>query len=199
VFLRVLESGEISRVGETATRKVDFRLVVATNRDLLAEVDAQRFRRDLYYRLAVVPVHIPPLRERSGDVPLLVDHFVAEAGIRHGVAPRRFASDALTLLQGHGWPGNVRELRNLIESLMLTGGGAVELSDLPDMMRLRPFCGRKHGLTLAEASERDLISQTLRSCNGNVTAAASALGLAKSTVYAKLRRYGIRVSADTAN
>lgn len=194
MLLRALENGEISRIGETAVRKVDFRLVAATNRDLQAEVDTQRFRRDLFYRLAVVPVDIPPLRERCDDIPLLVDHFVAQTGARYGLADRRFAPETLAHLQRHNWPGNVRELRNLVESLMLTGSGdPIEPSDLPDTIRgtERP-CERKPGLSLAESSERDLITRTLRSCNGNVTATAAALGLAKSTVYAKLHRYDIR-------
>ncbi|UPK40793.1 sigma-54-dependent Fis family transcriptional regulator (plasmid) [Bradyrhizobium sp. 186] len=200
MLLRALENGEISRIGETEVRKVDFRLVAATNRDLQAEVDAQRFRRDLFYRLAVVPVDIPPLRERCDDIPLLVDHFVAQTRARYGLADRRFAPETLAHLRHHDWPGNVRELRNLVESLMLTGNGdPIEPSDLPDTIRRteRP-CERKPGLSLAESSERDLISRTLRSCNGNVTATAAALGLAKSTVYAKLHRYDIRFDPGSA-
>lgn len=200
MLLRALENGEISRIGETEVRKVDFRLVAATNRDLQAEVDAQRFRRDLFYRLAVVPVDIPPLRERCDDIPPLVDHFVAQTRARYGLADRRFAPETLAHLRHHDWPGNVRELRNLVESLMLTGNGdPIEPSDLPDTIRgtERP-CERKPSLSLAESSERDLISRTLRSCNGNVTATAAALGLAKSTVYAKLHRYDIRCDPCSA-
>ncbi|GLR88942.1 sigma-54-dependent Fis family transcriptional regulator [Bradyrhizobium iriomotense] len=199
MLLRALENGEISRVGDTAARKVDFRLVAATNRDLRAEVDAQRFRKDLYYRLAVVPVVIPPLRERSDDIPLLVDHFVAQARSRYGLADRRFAPEVLEFLRRYDWPGNVRELRNLIESLMLTSNGdPIEASDLPDCIR-RTEEAREPGLSLAESAERDLIARTLRSCSGNVTATASALGLAKSTVYAKLHRYNIRFDEGSAN
>lgn len=195
MLLRALENGEISRIGETAVRKVDFRLVVATNRDLQAEVDAQRFRKDLFYRLAVVPVDIPPLRERCEDIPLLVDHFVAQAAARYGLSDRLFAPETIAQLQRHNWPGNVRELRNLVESLMLTGNGdPIEPSDLPETIwGTQRLSECDPGLSLVESSERDLISRTLRSCNGNVTATASALGLAKSTVYAKLHRYDIRV------
>ncbi|OAE99857.1 AAA family ATPase [Bradyrhizobium centrolobii] len=192
MLLRALENGEISRIGETAARKVDFRLVAATNRDLQVEVDAQRFRKDLYYRLAVVPVIIPPLRERCDDIPLLVDQFVAQAKSRYGLADRRFAPEVLVCLRHYDWPGNVRELRNLVESLLLTSSGdPIEPSDLPDIIH-RTGPSREPGLSLAESAERDLISRTLRSCKGNVTATASALGLAKSTVYAKLHRYSIR-------
>jgi DNA-binding NtrC family response regulator len=189
-----LESGEISRVGEAVARKVDFRLVAATNRDLLAEVDEGRFRKDLYYRLAVVPVIISPLRDRPDDIPLMVEHFAAQATTRYGLVPRRFSSDTLACLRNHRWPGNARELRNLIESLMLTSvGDPIEPSDLPDTIRrTEPAGGGRPALSLAESSERDLISGTLRSCHGNVAATAVALGLAKSTVYAKLRRYDIR-------
>lgn len=200
MLLRALENGEISRIGETAVRKVDFRLVVATNRDLRAEVETQRFRKDLFYRLAVVPVEIPPLRERCEDIPLLVEHFVSQARARYDLADRHFAPATLALLQRHDWPGNVRELRNLAESLMLTGNGdPIEPSDLPDIFQrtVRPH-ESKPDLSLAESCERDLISRTLRSCNGNVTATASALGLAKSTVYAKLHRYDIRLDPGSA-
>jgi transcriptional regulator of acetoin/glycerol metabolism len=201
MLLRALENGEISRIGEARTRKVDFRLVAATNRDLQAEVAAQRFRKDLYYRLAVVPVVIPPLRERADDIPMLIDHFVSEAKSRYGLHDRRFAVETLVRLQSHDWPGNVRELRNMIESLMLTSGGdLIALSDLPDSFRGVEAPGEdKESLSLTEASERDLIARTLRSCNGSVTATASALGLAKSTVYAKLRRYRIRADLGADN
>ena len=201
MFLRVLESGEISRIGETTVRKVDFRLIAATNRDLRIEVDAQRFRKDLFYRLAVVPVTIPPLRERSDDVPMLVDHFVTQARLRYGLGDRRFAAETLARLAAYDWPGNVRELRNLVESLMLTSGGDdITPSDLPDMMRpMKLPCEAGRGLSLTEVSERDLIARTLKSCDGNVTATAAALGLAKSTVYAKLCRYQIRPELDAAN
>lgn len=201
LLLRALENGEISRVGDTAVRRVDFRLVAATNRDLPAEVDARRFRKDLYYRLAVVPVVIPPLRERAEDIPQLVDHFAAQANLRYGLGDRRFHGETLVGMQGHDWPGNVRELRNLVESLMLTSGGEViEPSELPETMRRqqRP-CEARLGLSLAESCERDLIARTLTSCDGNVAAAAAALGLAKSTVYAKLRRYRISRELDGAD
>ncbi|SFI73746.1 Transcriptional regulator of acetoin/glycerol metabolism [Bradyrhizobium sp. cf659] len=200
MFLRALESGEISRVGEAVARKVDFRLVAATNRDLRVEVDEGRFRKDLYYRLAVVPVVIPPLRERSSDIRRLVEHFAAQATARYGLAPRRFAPEVLARLQGYDWPGNVRELRNLVESLLLTSVGvAIEATDLLDTIRPHePLCEHIPHLSLAESAERDLISRTLRSCNENVAATASALGLAKSTVYAKLRRYHLRSDLGSA-
>ena len=201
MLLRTLENGEISRIGEAAARKVDFRLVTATNRDLQTEVDEGRFRKDLYYRLTVIPVVIPPLRERPDDIPLLVDHFVAQATARYALGHRRFAPDTLARLQGYHWPGNVRELRNLVESVMLTScGDPIEPSELPDAIRRTEGpCAGKQGLSLAESSERDLIARTLRSCNGNVTATASALGLAKSTVYAKLHRYDIRFDLGSAD
>jgi transcriptional regulator of acetoin/glycerol metabolism len=201
MLLRALESGEINRIGETTARKVDFRLIAATNRDLQSEIHERRFRKDLYYRLAVVPIVVPPLRERSDDIPMLVDHFVAQARMRYGLGDRRFASDTLARLKGHDWPGNVRELRNLVESLMLTSGGdVIEASELPDLIRQAELRGEgEQGLSLAESSERDLIARTLRSCNGNVAATASALGLAKSTVYAKLRRYRIHPDVGSAD
>ncbi|WP_245509273.1 sigma-54-dependent Fis family transcriptional regulator [Bradyrhizobium zhanjiangense] len=201
MLLRALESGEINRIGETTTRRVDFRLVAATNRELQIEVNERRFRKDLYYRLAVVPVVVPPLKERPDDIPMLVEHFVAQARTRYGLGDRSFTPQALARLRGYDWPGNVRELRNLVESLMLTGDGdVIEVSNLPAFIPQTELrAGGDHGLSLAESSERDLIARTLRSCNGHVAAAASALGLAKSTVYAKLRRYGIRPDLGSAN
>ncbi|QOZ47585.1 sigma-54-dependent Fis family transcriptional regulator [Bradyrhizobium sp. CCBAU 53340] len=201
MLLRALENGEINRIGETMARKVDFRLIAATNRDLQTEVNERRFRKDLYYRLAVVPVVVPPLRERPDDIPMLVDHFIAQARARYGLGDRRFAVDALACLQSHDWPGNVRELRNLVESVMLiSGGDVIDVSDLPDLIRQTGLrSGGEQDFSLAESSERDLIARTLRSRDGNVAAAASALGLAKSTVYAKLRRYGIHPHPASAN
>lgn len=201
MLLRALESGEINRIGETAARKVDFRLVAATNRDLQTEVNERRFRKDLYYRLAVVPIVVPPLRERPDDIPMLIDHFVAQARARYGLGDRRFAPDTRAHLKDYHWPGNVRELRNLVESLMLTSSGdVIEASDLPDFIRQMELRSRgEQGLSLAECSERDLVARTLRSCDGNVAATASALGLAKSTVYAKLRRYHMRPDLGSAN
>src|SRR5690606_18911309 len=122
--LRVLQEGELERVGGNETLRVDVRVLAATNKDLPAEIAAGRFREDLYYRLNVVPIELPALRERREDVPALVEHFLEAACDQNDRRRKRIASDAITLLMQHDWPGNVRELRNLIERIViLTGDG----------------------------------------------------------------------------
>ncbi|MDD2870016.1 sigma-54-dependent Fis family transcriptional regulator [Neomegalonema sp.] len=197
MLLRAVETGEICRLGETTPRKVDFRLIAATNRNLLEEARAGRFRRDLYYRLAVLPIEIPPLRERLGDVAPLVERFCRQAEERYGLPRRDFGPDALKSLQAQAWPGNVRELRNRVEQILVNAegatGGLIGLSALPpDLVQAAPCAGPgDEGLSLTEANERALILRALEDCGGNVTAAARALGRAKSTLYAKMRRYGL--------
>jgi DNA-binding NtrC family response regulator len=195
MFLRALEEREICRLGEVASRRVDFRLVAATNRDLKGAVTEGRFRADLYYRVAVVAIRIPPLRERTGEIPRLVAHFEAEVVRRYGLPERRLSPAAVRRLEAQHWPGNVRELRNVVESALLTAvGDVVEAADLPldaAPARAAAGAGAAAGLTAMEALERDEIRRTLAARGGNVTATAKALGLAKSTVYAKLKRYGI--------
>lgn len=195
MFLRALEEREICRLGEVTPRRVDFRLVAATNRDLKRDVAEGRFRADLYYRVAVVAIRIPPLRERTGEIPRLVAHFEAEAVRRYGLPARRLSPAAVRRLEAHHWPGNVRELRNVVESALLTAvDDVVEPADLPLDAAPAPAPAGAEApadLSAMEALERDEIRRTLAARGGNVTATATALGLAKSTVYAKLKRYGI--------
>ncbi len=197
LLLRSLEEREICRIGETKPRRVDFRLVAATNRDLRAAIEGGGFRRDLYHRISVVNVEIPPLRERLCELPSLVRRFNLDAAERHEAAPREFPPEILEKLQAYAWPGNLRELRNLVESLVLTAPEVLILDeDLPPEIReagrrgrSRAPCAASDGLSGMEAAEREAILRSLRESGGNVAAAANALGLAKSTVYAKLKRY----------
>jgi transcriptional regulator of acetoin/glycerol metabolism len=194
MLLRALEEREVCRLGETRARAVDFRLVAATNRDLRKEAERATFRRDLYYRLSVVSVTIPPLRERTDDIPRLVDHFCRAAAERYHLPARRISPDLVERLKHHEWPGNVRELRNAIESLLLTATNElITEADLPaelaDKLSVVATAISSGGLTAFEVGEKAMLIRALQACGGNVAAAARELGLAKSTVYAKLKKY----------
>ncbi|MEK0084561.1 sigma-54-dependent Fis family transcriptional regulator [Benzoatithermus flavus] len=197
LFLRVLEQREVCRIGEVKARRVNFRLVAATNRDLRAEVEKHRFRADLFYRISVVSITIPSLRERAAEIPRLVEHFSRQISQRYGLRPARFSTSALQRLMAHDWPGNVRELRNVVESVLLTAtDDPITEADLPPELsgafEHRSALDRSNaGLTPIEVAEREEIRRALQDCRGNVTAAARELGIAKSTVYAKMKRYGL--------
>jgi DNA-binding NtrC family response regulator len=197
--LRVLQEGELERVGGTQTLKVDVRVVAATNKDLTAEVKAGRFREDLFYRLAVVPIPVPPLRDRREDVPALAERFLAEACERNGRRPMRLAREALLALQAHEWPGNVRELRNVVERLaILSDGpeiGAAEVAEvLPDARRPRAdrFRAGASFHELVEEAEREIVLGALDANGDNVSETARALGLERSHLYKKMRALGIK-------
>jgi DNA-binding NtrC family response regulator len=197
--LRVLQEGEFERVGGQHALRCDVRVVAATNKDLSAEVAAGRFREDLYYRLAVVPIHAPPLRERREDIPVLSERFLAEACERNGRRPMRLGREALAALQSHAWPGNVRELRNLVERLViLSDGPEVGAEDvaavLPGARRPRPDRLRPGASfhDLVEEAEREIILAALEAHKETVSDAARALGLERSHLYKKMRALGIR-------
>jgi two-component system response regulator HydG len=194
-LLRVLESREVQPVGGNQLQKVDVRLLAATNRDLRAMVAAGTFREDLLFRLQVVALALPPLRERSGDVPLLIDHFIHEFAEQHGRAVRGIAPEARSALVRYDWPGNVRELRNAIENMvLLSPSDVLALEDVPDSVRAqsRPSAG---GYELAGRSldevERDLIEANLELAHGNREQAAKILGIGERTLYRKLKAYGL--------
>jgi two-component system nitrogen regulation response regulator NtrX len=189
--LRTLQDQTFERVGGTETLKVDVRVVAATNRDLEAEIAAGRYREDLYYRLNVLPFRVPPLRERTGDIPILADAFVAEFCSRAGVAPKRISDRALSELLRHGWPGNVRELRNLMERLVImTPGDAIESVELSGEVRPRPGAASPAPATLEEARrafEREFLAARLREHDGNISKTAEAVGLARESLSRKLK------------
>jgi DNA-binding NtrC family response regulator len=197
--LRVLQEGEFERVGGHQTLKVDVRVVAATNRDLPAEVKAGRFREDLFYRLAVVPIHAPPLRERREDVPELAARFLAEACERNGRRPMRLSREAVLVLQGHEWPGNVRELRNLVERLaILCDGPEIGADDVAAVLpgarrpRVDRFRAGASFHDLVEEAEREIILGALDAHQDNVSDTARTLGLERSHLYKKMRALGIR-------
>lgn len=208
-LLRVLEDGVVYRVGEHEGRRVDIRLVSMTNRDLAAEVEAGRFRRDLYYRIAATRIRIPPLRERSEDVAQLAKHFVAAAAQRYGRGSLSISSEALELLSSHAWPGNVRELRNVIECMVaLAEGDTIGVGDLPPEITSamnsptgestsaeRVLSPTEPASGDLKAVERSMIIAQVKACNGNLTEAARRLGIARSTLYVRLQQYGTSRSA----
>ena len=191
-LLRVLQDRSFERVGGSETLKVDVRLIAATNRDLAEEVRAGRFREDLFYRLSVVRVRMPPLRERPEDIPLLVEDFIREFDREHGRRVTGITRGVLDRLMRYPWPGNVRELRNTIEGMVVFAEGrrALDLSDLPDALREVESAGEKLelrvGMTVEEA-ERQLIAATLRHCGNDKPRAAAMLGIGLRTLYRKLK------------
>jgi two-component system nitrogen regulation response regulator NtrX len=195
--LRALQDGRFARVGSTKAVASDARVLSATNKELYAEIARGTFREDLYFRLAVVPVHVPPLRERTGDIPELARHFLELASARFGRRPKRLAPDAVRALMAHRWPGNVRELKNLIERLMiLAPGDEIAADDLPFAAaeaELPPDAPLKDA---RDDFERRYILAALRRHRGNVTRAAERLGLERSNLYRKLKSYGIEVERE---
>ena len=196
--LRVLQESEFERVGGTETLRVDVRVVAATNKDLLAEIERGTFREDLYYRLAVVPIELPPLAERTEDIPALCRHFLRLVCQQNGFREMTLSEDAIGLLMQRSWPGNVRELRNVIERLAIlspdpeiTAAGVQQV--LPQAVVTRPRRAAA-GLGLKEqlaGAERQILVDALASCDGNVAATARDLGLERSHLYKKMRAFGI--------
>jgi len=198
-LLRVLQEREVRPVGSDRSVKIDVRVIAATNKNLENEIAAGRFREDLFYRLNVVPVPLPPLRERRSDVPLLVEHYLERHKQRHRRKEVRITEEALVHLWEHDWPGNVRELENLVERLViLCEGDTIDVCDLPPQMRT--FLSRRaipniqlgdNGIDLnsiVEEFENALIRKALDRTHGNKQAAARLLGVNRTTLVAKLRR-----------
>ncbi len=202
-LLRVLEERAVYRLGESKPRPVDVRLVASTNRNLKQEVAEGRFRKDLYFRIGVVKFTIPPLRERVGDVDILVDHFNRQFSVAYNTQPLHFEAATKELLRHHSWPGNVRELRNLIENLVLmTLTGMVTPRDLPEdfieAVAQRPSRPSPMGLAAEpeggeisrfDEMERRAIERAVANAGGNIAAAAEKLGLSRATLYRKLHQY----------
>ena len=198
-LLRVLQDREIRPVGADRVFKVDVRVLAASNKDLAAEVEEGNFREDLFYRLQVIPIVMPPLRERRSDIPLLTSHFLEKHNRKRSGRPARIVEEAMVHLWEYDWPGNVRELENLLERLViLSEDGLIGVEHLPPSMRSfisekkipRPTLG-EDGLdlnTAVEEFENRLIEEALRRTKGNKQAAARLLGLKRTTLVAKLRR-----------
>ncbi|MBI3183131.1 MAG: sigma-54-dependent Fis family transcriptional regulator [Myxococcales bacterium] len=213
-LLRALQESEFERVGGIKTVRVDVRLIAATNRDLSAEIEAGRFRKDLFYRLNVVPVVLPPLRERKGDIPMLAQHFIEKYNRKLNKKIGGVSEDALLLLQGYPWPGNIRELENLMERVLLFADGPlITGKDLPEPVRggapvapAEPAAEEKKAASPppGEASlkdivrqkaaelEKDLIAKALEETGGNVTRAAKLLQISRKSLQTKMKEFGLR-------
>ena len=199
-LLRALQEGEIRRLGGTETRKVDVRVVSATNKDLEDSIEQGEFREDLYYRLAVVPIHLPPLRHRLEEIPHLVRHILDRAETRLGIRIERVEPDAMEVLTGHHWPGNIRELENVLErAVVLTDTDRIGLEQLPDSVKRRDPTRASGGLPGDDLSvkrhtaelERELIRKALERTGGNKTQAAEVLDLSPRALRYKIKDYGL--------
>lgn len=199
-LLRFLETGEVLGLGESQSRQVDVRLVAATHRDLAQMVEQGRFRADLFYRLQVVPIELPPLRARQGDVDWLLARFMNEFAERYTLHLPRLTSKARGVIRRHPWPGNVRELRNLAERLViLHAGKSVDVDNLPQELRaavtaevtIRRFDLPENGVDL-EAVESDLLRQALARTGGNKSRAARLLNLSRDTFLYRLKKFSIQ-------
>jgi len=195
-LLRALQHREVIPVGATEAVAVDTRVIAATNRDLDEEIRAGNFRSDLYYRLNVIAVHLPPLRQRRDDIPLLAEHFLNRIAGMRNEAPKRLSDAALTAFIEYPWPGNVRELENALErSIILTPGDTIDLDALPSRVTERKseplVSNRTPPNPTLEAVERAYIMWVLQSESGNKSRAAEVLGIDPSTLYRKLARYGV--------
>ncbi|NQU19786.1 MAG: sigma-54-dependent Fis family transcriptional regulator, partial [Candidatus Nealsonbacteria bacterium] len=196
-LLRVLQDLEFEQVGGTETFSIDTRVILATNEDLTKAVSEGRFRQDLYYRINVINVELPSLRERIADIPLLADHFLASVCEDSGKAVHGFTEGAMATLQRHHWPGNVRELQNVIERAVLLGkGDVIGVEDLPPALaaagplRVEQVTG--HTLKQAmEGPERQIIRDVLQAHSWNRHATAEALGINRTTLYKKMKRLGL--------
>lgn len=202
-LLRVLQESTIRRVGESREQSIDVRVIAATNRDLEKAVSTGEFREDLYWRVNVIHLHVPPLRERAFDVPLLIEHFLAKIAKNQNAAPLEIAPAALALLTAYSWQGNVRELENTVErAVALARGAVLAVEDLPD--RIRQASGNTQAILQAAKSkrltlnelEREYIQEIMREAGGNKSRAAEVLGFDRKTLYRKLDEYRAADSKD---
>lgn len=202
-ILRILQEQSFVRVGGVESIEVDVRVIAATNKDLKKEMEEGRFRSDLYYRLNVIPFHIPPLRERREDIPVFIDYFLNLYTAEIGKKPKAISKDAMMLLKAYSWPGNVRELKNLIERLIIMAPEIVGIEDIPDYIRDEasdmPFREAFRYPSLKNARkefEREFILTKLDENDGSVTKTARSIGIERSSLYRKIKGYGIEVKDE---
>src|SRR5829696_7042259 len=203
--LRVLQEGEVERLGSARTIKVDVRVIAATNKNLEEEIEKGTFREDLYFRLAVIPVYVPPLRERKDDIPLLVRHFADLFARDNNFRPKRVTPAAMDVLQRHRWKGNIRELRNTVERLIIMSPtDTIDLPDVPESIRVdAPSRGPDNETVKAgtlrehkEVSERAFLVQKLRDTGWNISKTAELIDTPRSNLYKKLEQYNIKQESD---
>ncbi len=196
--LRALQEGEFEKVGGTKTSKVDVRIITATNKDLKAECQKGNFREDLYFRLSVVPIVMPPLRQRTDDLPVLIEHFTELCCRETGATPRPFSEAAMKILMAYAWPGNIRELRNLVERVsILSAGNQIEVADLPDHVLhseptyVKSFETGRALKDVKEEVERSFIKHVMEKHGWNVTRSAAELGIERTNLHKKLKYYNL--------
>jgi two-component system nitrogen regulation response regulator NtrX len=203
--LRVLQEGEVERLGSSRTIKVDVRVIAATNKELDQEIEKGNFREDLFFRLSVIPIRVPPLRDRKEDIPALVRHFADLFSREHNRRPQRFTPAALEHMQKARWKGNVRELRNTVERLIImTPGETIDVADLRDIVRIEskgpaPDNEKERPGTLREfkeVAERAFLVEKLREHHWNISKTAELIGTPRSNLYKKLEQYGISQEND---
>ena len=198
-LLRVLEQKEFEPLGSTKTERVDVRIIAATNRDLMEMMHRREFREDLFFRINVIRLNIPPLRERREDIPLLIDHFMERINLKQSKQIKKLSRSALKILLNYDFPGNVRELENIIEhAIILTKGIEIQPRNLPSYLRskqievpARAKISEEQDLAVLEKVERDLIASALERNGGNTATAAKELGIHRSTLWRKMKRYGV--------
>jgi len=191
-LLRVLQTQKFERLGGEKTQAVNLRILAATNKDLLGEVKKGQFREDRYYRLNVIPVYLPPLRERRNDIPLLAGYFLQRFATEQKKKIQGFSAEAMRLLMDHQWPGNVRELENTVEhATVLAKSGRIEASDLPAVIRTILSFAQITRVPTMEEHERKILQDTLEECGWNKKQTAKRLGISRSTLYDKLKKYQI--------
>ncbi|HVL66805.1 MAG TPA: sigma-54 dependent transcriptional regulator [Vicinamibacterales bacterium] len=204
--LRVLQEGEVERLGSSRTIKVDVRVIAATNKNLEEEIEKGNFREDLFFRLSVIPIRVPPLRDRAEDIPALVRHFADLFSREHNRRPQRFTHAALEYMQKARWKGNIRELRNTVERLIImTPGETIDVHDLRDIVRIetRPAAAESDKQQspgtlreFKEVAERQFLVEKLRENNWNISKTAEVIGTPRSNLYKKLEQYGISQEND---
>jgi two-component system nitrogen regulation response regulator NtrX len=199
--LRVLQEGEVERIGSQRTLEVDVRVIAATNKKLEDLIEKGDFREDLYFRLSVVPVRVPGLRERAEDIPALVQHFARQFCLENNLKPRAFAPEALEALKRQPWRGNIRELKNTVERLLIMSeGDEVRVEDLSEVLRQEsagPSAEAPGSLKgFKESAERAFLVEKLREHQWNISATATAIGTPRSNLYKKLEQYGISAERD---
>jgi len=192
-LLRVLQEGEFQRVGGSETLRTNVRVISASNRDLTALVEQNKFREDLYYRLSVVPIHMPPLRERAEDIRPLAEYFLEDFCHRNNFKPRKIEDDVWTILRAYRWPGNIRELRNVIERMaIMSSSESMTIESVPLEIRIPPENSGNSSLEQTRANaERTRICQALEEARWNVSAAARALGIERTHLHKRIRALGL--------
>jgi two-component system nitrogen regulation response regulator NtrX len=198
-ILRILQEKKFQRVGGTKIIETDVRVLAATNKELEKEMEEGRFRQDLFYRLNVIPLHVPPLRDRKEDIPLLAEHFMSEFALKEGKPLKGIEDKALEVLMTHDWPGNVRELKNIIERLViLSRSDLITVEDIPPLLRStdpsKLVTGTAFSDTFKKAKkifEKAYIARKLSEYDWNISKTAEAIGLERSNLHRKIKHYGL--------